>query len=65
MTLTKLDSGVSTARSWVPPVPVDVELGIVPQVNRKDLGELLDAKQSNGDSNTFQEMTICLVGTFG
>jgi len=38
---------------------------IVPQVNCKDLGELLDAKQPNGDSNTFQEMTICLAGAFG
>jgi hypothetical protein len=35
------------------PVLVDVKLGIVPQVNCKDLGELLDAKQPIGDSNTF------------
>ena len=47
------------------PVLVDVELGIVPQVNCKDLGELLDAKEPNADRNAFQEMTICLVGTFG
>lgn len=43
---------------------VDVEFGIVPQVDCKDLGELLDAKQPNGDNNTFQEMIICLVGAF-
>ena len=47
------------------PVLVDVTIGIVPQVNYKDLGELLDAKQLNGDSKKFQEMTVCLVGTFG